>query len=391
MDPVPLLRHLEQRTEAMLADLRVLVEHESPTGDEGALTALAGTIAAWWTALGAEVRRHPVPGVGTHLEIRWPAAPSASGPASGPPPGPVPRPALLLCHMDTVHPVGTLARNPFRVEQGWAYGPGSYDMKAGVVMALHAARALQELGSGPARPVVLLVTADEEVGSRTSRTLIEARARGAAYALVLEPAAPGGAVKTARKGAARYDLTVQGKAAHAGNDFERGVSANVELARLVLALHALTDVARGTTVNIGVIHGGTRANVVPEFARAEVDVRFFHLEEATRVDRAIRSLTTGPGASLRVEGGIDRPPLERTAAVAELYERARSLAARMDYPLPEAAAGGFSDGNLTAALGLPTLDGLGAAGDGGHTTWEYVEVSSLAPRTALLAALLATH
>ncbi|BDG59526.1 M20 family metallopeptidase [Caldinitratiruptor microaerophilus] len=384
MDPVRLLRHLEQRTEAMLADLRVLVEHESPTGDEGALTALAGILAARWSALGAGVRRHPVPGVGPHLEIRWPGAPPA-GPGDTPP-----RPALLLCHMDTVHPVGTLARNPFRVEQGRAYGPGSYDMKAGIVMALHAARSLQELGLAPARPVVLLVTTDEEVGSLTSRALIEARAREAAYALVLEPAAPGGAVKTARKGVARYDLTVQGKAAHAGNDFERGVSANVELARLILALHALSDLERGTTVNIGVVQGGTRANVVPEFARAEVDVRFFHLDEATRVDRAVRSLTTGPGASLRVEGGINRPPLERTAAVAEMYEHARALAAQMDYPLPEAAVGGASDGNFTAGTGLPTLDGLGAAGDGAHTTWEYVEVSSLAPRTALLAALLAT-
>lgn len=376
-DTARLAAHLRGAAPAMLEDLRVLVEHESPTGDAGRLDALAETVARRWADLGAEVRRHRRDGVGTHLQVRWP--PDATA-----------RPALLLGHIDTVHAVGTLARNPFRVEAGRAHGPGSQDMKAGVVLALHAVRALAELGVAPARPLVVLLTADEEAGSRDSRPLIEEVAAGCAHALVLEAAGPGGSLKTARKGVANYTLTVTGRAAHAGQDFARGVNANVELARLVGAAHELSRPPAGTTVNVGVVAGGTRPNVVAESARAELDVRFWDDAEAERVERAVRALQTGAGASLDVDGGVNRPAYRRTPAVGTLVRAARRVAASLGDDLHETSVGGGSDGNLTAALGLPTLDGLGAVGAGLHTADEYVEVAALPGRAALLAGLLAS-
>lgn len=379
MAPSQLMQYLARHLGEMVEEVKHLVEMETPSGDEEGLAAAAAAVARRWQDLGAHVQRHAVPGVGVHLEVRIDGREKAS------PPG------LVLGHLDTVYPRGTLKAHPFRTEGDVAFGPGAYDMKAGLVMMAWAVQALTALGSAPRRPLVLLVTADEEVGSASSRPLIERFARDAAHALVLEPAAPGGAVKTARKGVAQYRLAVTGKAAHAGNDFWRGVSANVALAEAVLAAHALSDPAAGTTVNVGVMAGGTRPNVVPEQAWADVDVRFFTRAEAERVDRALRSLSASNGARVEVTGGINRWPLERTEAVARLYEQARALAAELGLDLAEAAVGGASDGNITAELGLPTLDGLGPEGDGAHSaSTEHVNLASLPVRTALLARILET-
>lgn len=385
LDVTGFLASLSAGAEPMLADLRSLVELESPTGDAGRLDVLAAHIAKLFEPLGPQIDPHRVSGVGTHLALRFPEGwPEVrDGPRGRS------RPGLVLCHMDTVHPVGILARNPFRVEEGRAYGPGSVDMKVGVVLVRHALAALRDAGSQLPRPVTVLVTADEEVGSPSSRALIEDLAAESEYALVLEAAGPKGAVKTGRKGIALYSLEVTGRAAHAGLEPEKGVSAVVAMATLTLGLGALGDVAKGTSINVGVLRGGTAANVVAESASAEVDVRFATAAEARRVDEAVRDLTVGSGARLEVRGGIDRMPLERSDAVIGLYERARALARKLDWELGECAVGGASDGNITAGMGLPTLDGLGGAGAGLHTPDEYVEVASLPKRAALIAGLLA--
>jgi glutamate carboxypeptidase len=384
VDIAGLHAEMSASTDLMLADLETLVEMESPAGDAVRLDALADRIAGMFEPLGPQVLRRQVDGVGTHLELRF----GTIGATSVPQPAPAPRPVLVLCHMDTVHPVGTLSRNPFRVDAGRAYGPGSVDMKAGIVLLRHALGAATRARAGVARPVTVLITADEEVGSKSSRSLIEQLASAAEYVLVLEAAGPEGAVKTSRKGIGWYSLDVTGRAAHSGLEPERGVSAVVEVARLALEVSALADHAVGTTVNVGVLRGGTGANVVAERATAELDVRFVSSGEAHRVDAAIGQLTVGPGAELSVSGGIDRMPLERTESVAGLYETARALAAEMGWQLGECSVGGASDGNITAGLGLPTLDGVGAAGAGLHTPDEYVEIDSLPRRAALIAGLL---
>ena len=375
--PSMLLDYLVRRRAEMVEELRRLVELETPSGDEAALQEAAEVVKQRWRSLGAEVTAHLAPGAGPHLEIRLP------GPAEL-------RPALVLGHLDTVYPRGTLQRQPFRLEGDRAYGPGTYDMKAGLVMMAWAVEALGACGLATRRPLTFLVTADEEVGSRTSRPLIERWAPSCQFALVLEPAAPGGAAKTARKGVAQYRLSVTGQSAHAGNDYWRGISATVALAQAILQLVALSDRTTGTTVNVGVIGGGTRANVVPEQAWAEVDVRFFTRAELDRVERALRELRLSNGARFEVTGGVNRWPLERTEAVVRLYEQARELAAQLGFKLGEVAVGGGSDGNITAELGLPTLDGMGADGEGAHSAGEYVDLSSLPLRTALLARILQT-
>ena len=375
--PSMLLDYLTRHRAEMAEELRRLVELETPSGDEAALHEAAEVLKERWRSLGAEVTAHPVPGVGPHLEVRLP------GPAGL-------RPGLVLGHLDTVYPRGTLQRQPFRLEGDRAYGPGVYDMKAGLVMMAWAVQSLAACGLAARRPLTFLVTADEEVGSRTSRPLIERWAPLCQFALVLEPAAPGGAAKTARKGVAQYRLTVTGQSAHAGNDYWRGISATVALAQAVLQLDALSDRAAGTTVNVGVIGGGTRPNVVPEQAWAEVDVRFFTRAELDRIERALRELRAPNGARFEVSGGVNRWPLERTEPVVRLYRQARELAAELGFELGEVAVGGGSDGNITAELGLPTLDGMGADGEGAHSPGEYVHLASLPRRTALLARILQT-
>ncbi len=358
------------RLPQMLADVEELVTCESPSADPAAVARSAGAVARVGARrLGAEPERLVVGGV-SHLRWRF---------------GPGPARVLLLGHHDTVWPVGSLATHPYAVTGDRLRGPGCFDMKAGLVLALHAVAALPDRAG-----VTVLVTGDEEVGSPTSRALIEAEAAGCAAALVLEGAAGGGALKTERKGTSMYAVRATGRAAHAGLEPERGVNAAVELAHQILAVQALADPAAGTTVVPTVLSAGTTTNTVPAAGEFAVDVRARHTAEQARVDAALRALRpVTPGARLAVTGGVNRPPLA-AAASAALYARVRELAARLGQPPPgHAAVGGASDGNFTAGAGVPTLDGLGAVGGGAHADDEHVLIGALPGRAALLAALTA--
>jgi glutamate carboxypeptidase len=372
---ITILRALESRRNRMTRTLVELVEMESPTGNKAALDCLGQHLAAETAQLGARVRRFPQATAGDHIRAVW------AGEGAG---------TLLLCHFDTVWDVGTLAARPLRIEDGRLYGPGAFDMKGGIANALHAIAVLRELALMPEEPITLLLTSDEETGSQTSRSLIEEEARGHRRVFVLEPAhPPAAALKTWRKGVGDYRMTVRGRAAHAGAAPWEGISAVDELARQILAVHALTDLARGTTVNAGVIGGGTRPNVVAEEAWADIDVRVMNLDEAARIDAAMRDLRPSlPGAALTITGGLNRPPMVRSPASLALFQRAAALAAEMGFAVTETGTGGGSDGNFTSALGVPTLDGLGVAGDGGHALHEHVILASIPERAALLAALL---
>jgi glutamate carboxypeptidase len=366
---------LEPRLDEMVAMLQTLVEIESPSDDAVALERLASLLEQRFAPFGGVERR------GTHRLVRVDGASEA---ASGP--------ALILCHYDTVWPMGTLATIPFTVDdRGVARGPGCFDMKGGIVLLWFALQTLRDHGAAPKRPLKVLFTSDEEVGSPTSRPVIEELVRDVQVVYVLESPLPGGTLKTARKGTGDYHLRIAGRAAHAGVEPQKGISATQELAHQVLALHALNDYAVGTTVNVGVIKAGTRPNVVAAAAEAEIDVRVATLAEADRLDAAIRGLRPHlPGAELSIEGGLNRPPMERSHAMGELFERARAIAAAMGVSdLREGSTGGGSDGNFTAALGVPTLDGLGPEGEGAHAAAEHVLVDSLPRRAALVAGLLA--
>lgn len=380
MDTQACLSYMRQHHDDMIAALGALVNHESPSTDKAYLDALAGTLKARWEALGAEVTVIPQTGCGDHLRITLPGTTPASVGR---------RPALILGHFDTVWPVGTLRRKPFLVEDGRATGPGVYDMKGGLVIAEFALRAIVDLGLTLSRPVVLVLNSDEETGSATSRQHIEAAASEAAYALVLEPAVPGGALKTARKGVGGFTLTVTGRASHAGSAPLEGVSAVEELARQILRLHGFTDHDLGTTVNVGVVTGGTRSNVVAAEACAEIDTRAWTQQEARRIEKLLLSIQPfNPEATVMVTGGFERMPLERTAGTIALFEGARRIGEELGLQLEEGSSGGGSDGNFTAAMGVPTLDGLGVVGDGAHAEHEYIQVASLPERAAVLAGLL---
>lgn len=377
-DPAALLAACEAGLDWMLASLDELVRLESPSDDKAAVDAVVDVLAAHGAALGARVTRFPAASAGDHLRLGF-------GPASG---GPR---VLLLGHTDTVWPRGTLAAMPLARRDGRLHGPGVYDMKGGLVVALQALRAI---GPALAGPVTLLMTSDEEVGSSTSRALIEAEARDVAAVLVLEPAletpdAPHGGVKTGRKGVGEFRLEVAGVAAHAGSEPEKGASAVRELARQLIAIDGLARPDRGTTINAGVIGGGTRGNVVAEQAWAAIDVRVLELAEARRIETAFADLRAAdPRVRVRVTGGVNRPPLEPSAAGRRLYEQATEVALALGLALPSGTVGGASDGNFTAALGIPTLDGLGPSGGGAHARDEHVRIASLPVRAALLAGLL---
>ncbi|MBN1246131.1 MAG: M20 family metallopeptidase [Anaerolineae bacterium] len=364
----------------MIAALDALVSRESPSTDKAYLDTLAGYLKQRWEALGAQVELVPQPTRGNHLRIALPGTTPAA--ASMPP-------ALLLGHFDTVWPLGTIDRKPFEVVHGRATGPGVYDMKGGLVIAEFAWRAIQDLALPLPRPVVLVLNADEEIGSATSRALIETEAAASAYVLVLEPSVSGGALKTARKGVGAFTVTVEGRASHAGVAPQEGASAIEELARQILRLHAFTDYDLGTTVNVGVIAGGTRSNVVAAHATARVDTRAWTREEARRLESLILGIEAfNPETTVTVTGSFGRVPFERTPGTIALFEVARRVGEALGMALEEASSGGASDGNLTAAMGVPTLDGLGAVGDGAHAEHEYVDTASLPKRAALLAGLL---
>jgi glutamate carboxypeptidase len=365
----------------MLAALDELVAHESPSRDKPALDVLAKRLAARFEAAGAEATIIQNPFDGDQVRVRF-------GGAGDSPPGV--RPGLVLCHFDTVWPRETTTARPFRVEHGRAYGPGVFDMKASLVVVEFALRALRALGILPSRPIRVLLTSDEEVGSTTSRDLIETEARASAYVLVMEPPLPGGQLKTARKGIGHFQLEIEGRAAHAGVEPEKGISAIRELAHQILRIHDLANPATGTTINVGVVQGGSTSNVVPAHAQAQVDVRVTTLDEAQRVQDALHALRPVlPGAHMVVSGHFDRPPMERSARGLELFQRTCEIArTQLGLDLDQGSTGGASDGNLTAALGVPTLDGLGAMGGGAHASDEHIVIESLPIRSALLACLL---
>lgn len=361
----------EAQADWIEARLRELVEVESPSEDRAAVNAAMRLVASWASELKGRAKWHKQKEFGDVLELRF-------GPRVG-------RPTLILGHLDTVWPLGTLARMPWREEDGRYWGPGVLDMKAGVVMALAAIRSVGKLPE----PVVLLLVPDEEVGSPVSRAITERMALEAAAVLVLEPA-QGLAYKTARKGVGHYTLRVTGVAAHSGVDFGAGHSAIREAARLVETVSEFTDLARGMTVNCGVIAGGTRSNVIAAECTVEVDVRIARAVDAARIARLFARLrVTDKGCKLEVTGGINRMPMERKAGTIRLFRQARRLAKEIGIDLEEAATGGGSDGNFTAALGVPTLDGMGAVGLGAHAAHEHVVIAELLPRTALLAGMIA--
>jgi glutamate carboxypeptidase len=370
-----ILAYLRSHQEEMVALLSQLVEMESPSDDKASLDRLSTFLAGQLRALGAQVTTLPQAEAGNHILARWGIG------AGG---------VLLLCHMDTVWPIGTLAECPLRLEDGKLYGPGALDMKGGIVNALWAMRVLRKLEIFPALPVTLLLTSDEETGSRTSRSTIEAEAVKHDAVFVLEPAQPPhGSLKTRRKGVGAYQVTVTGRPAHAGVDHEKGINAIEELAHQILAIQRFTDYQAGTTVNVGLAEGGTRSNVVPGRAWVRVDVRVVNADEAARLEAKMQSLKPHlAGAVVEVSGGVGRPPMVRTPEIAALYAQAEALAAEMGLELGEAGSGGGSDGNFTAALGVPTLDGMGVVGDGAHATHEHVIVASLPERAACLAAML---
>jgi glutamate carboxypeptidase len=375
MDAKAIFRRVEKKQGWIRDTLRELVEQESPSEDRLAVNAAMGIAERSAREHGAHVKRHRQTQFGDVLELRF--APSRKKQ----------KPVLILGHLDTVWPAGTLARMPWREAEGRYWGPGVLDMKAGVVMALAALKTLQEMEL--ARPVLLLLNSEEEVGSPISRAITERLALESAAVLVLEPA-QGLAYKTARKGVGNYHVQVTGVGAHSGVDFERGHSAVLELAKLVQTISDFTNLTRKLTVNCGVIAGGTRSNVVASHAHAEVDVRIAKASDAAYIERLFRRLkVSDPKCKLTITGGINRPPMERKAGTIALFKKARAFAAELGFVLDEAATGGGSDGNFTAALGIPTLDGMGAVGDGAHAAHESVVIEHLVPRTALLAAMIA--
>ena len=368
----------------MISTVRRLVEMETPTPDKAALDQCGQHLAGHFERLGGKVKFHRRQSAGNHLEINFSAARGAKRSSHGG------SPILLLGHFDTVWELGTLAGMPFRLEGGRAWGPGVLDMKSGITMMMFALAALRAFQGGLRRPVTILLTTDEEAGSATSRDLVESVAKKSAAVLVCEPAQGlEGAVKTWRKGVGDYTIKVTGKAAHSGVDFEKGASAIVELARQITVISSFTDLKRGVTVNPGVIRGGTRTNVIAAEASAEVDVRIKKVGDAAYLEKKFRGLSAfDRGCKLEVSGGLNRPPMERSEKVLRLYREARRRAAVLGFELKEMGTGGGSDGNFTAALGIPTLDGLGGVGEGAHALNESIVVAELPRRAALLASMI---
>ncbi len=376
MNPHHILDHFQGRQEAIIASIREIVEIESPSFDAERSKAVVLWVENEARKIGLDlyIEKIPAEEYGEHLIIR--AFPGAG------------KPALLLGHTDTVHPVGTKLANSTRIEGDKFYGCGIFDMKANVVLMLEALRYFAESGSKPARPITILLSCDEEVGSYTGRELVEREASKSEFCCVFEPSAAG-RVKTGRKGTGMFTVKAHGIPAHAGLEPEKGASAILEISRQIEKLHALNNISAGTTVNVCTVKGGTTSNVIPEHAECSIDVRFSTMDEAERINAAIRGLlAVDERVSLDISGGINRPPMERTDTVAALFEKARDLAALFGYELGETQVGGASDGNFVAALGVTVLDGLGIAGDGAHTLTEHILVSDIAKRATLATMLL---
>jgi glutamate carboxypeptidase len=375
-----LRNYFADRQSEIIASIRALVETESPSGDEVGSTAVVSLLAAAADSIPkVQVEIIPAINYGRHLRITA----FADAPASAP--------LMLLGHSDTVHPRGSIVERPWRIDRNNAYGAGVFDMKANCVLALEIIRALSQVGMQPRRPVVLLLTCDEETGSMSGRPLVEAEAKKASSVLVLEPPGSGGRAKTGRKGTGIYSLEARGVAAHAGLEPEKGASAVLELARQTERLHAFNGKTGGISVNVGVFRGGTLSNVVAAEARAEIDVRFTTAAEAEKIETEILRLRPfDDRVQLTLTGGINRPPLERTEKVLRLYQQAKAIAAQLGFDLGETQVGGASDGNFAAAVGAAVLDGLGIAGDGAHATHEHIILDDIPRRGALIAALIAS-
>lgn len=369
--------YFQDKKDEMFGVIEELVTQETPSGNKTVLDAFAMQLADRLNAAGATAELVPNEITGMHVRATFGENVSDE------------KPALILCHYDTVWSIGSLETHPFRVdENGWAYGPGIFDMQTSLVLSEYAIRAVQDLALTLPRPVTILMTSDEETGSHTSRELIEEEARNSAYVLVMESPLKGGTLKVARKGSGHFKIHVTGKPVHAGIEPEKGVSAIQEMAHQILALHKLTNLEKGYTVNVGVIEGGTRSNVVAAGAEAAVDVRAWTQEDADYLVDAITSLeAVTPGAKVEVTGGWNRPPLERKVTE-EIFAQAQTIGAKLGLSLTSGETGGGSDGNLTGALGVPTLDGLGVPGWGAHADDDYIDVAEIPGRAALLVALL---
>ncbi|HUY99886.1 MAG TPA: M20 family metallopeptidase [Thermomicrobiaceae bacterium] len=372
-----IVEEVRERRSHLLGQLEEIVTRESPTLDKAAVDRLAHYLQERTRELDGDVTVYPQESYGDLTVASWSGAGETVGSI------------LVMTHIDTVWPLGTIDRLPYLIEGDIGRGPGIFDMKASVAMMLEALAMVRERRA-PHRAIRWLINTEEEVGSPASRALIESLARESDYVLCLEPPVPPiGSLKTSRKGVGRFTMRIHGRASHAGADPEKGISAIQELANQIHYLHSLTDFALGTTVNVGVVHGGTRPNVVAAEAEAEIDLRVATIDEAGRVVEAIRQ--TRPrllGTAVTVEGGLNRPPMERTPAVVAAFERAREIGAGMGLALTEAGTGGGSDGNFTAAAGATTIDGLGCPGDGGHAEHEHILIPGLFERTALLFGLL---
>jgi len=378
----PALEYFESRVDEMLEFTRWLVEQESMSRVGEATHQIAFNLADKLASTASEVDLMTDSRLGSTLRARF----NSSAPGSQ-----NEKELLIVGHLDTVWPIGTLASRPFRVEEGRAYGPGIFDMKSGVMLATFAMKAIKELGLSTARPVAMLMTCDEETGSHFSREIIEAQAQRAHAALVLEPPIPGGTIKTARKGVGEFELIIRGKPSHAGNDLRSGVSALTELAHQILAINNLNNFDRGTTVNVGVARGGVLSNVVAAEAHAYIDMRFQTVDEGERIVETIYKLEPVlEGARLEVRGGINRPPLVRTEETAKLFHHAKALASEIGFELKEGSVGGGSDGNFIAAFGVPVLDGLGVDGAGAHAEHEHILINDIPNRAALLTRLIET-
>jgi glutamate carboxypeptidase len=375
-DAKKLLHALQLQQTQIIKTIRELVMIESPSHNKKAVDICGAHLEDLFRRGGGQVTTHPAAKCGNHLQADFD---SASGSR-----------IMLLGHFDTVWDIGTLKTMPLREERGRLWGPGVLDMKTGIVQMLFALSALRATRGGLPRPVTVLLVTDEEVGSESSRAITERIAKECAAVFVLEPSfGLQGALKTARKGVGDYTVKIAGKAAHAGLDFEKGANAILELSRQLLKIEKFTELRKGITVNPGVIRGGTRGNVIPAEASADVDIRITQMSQANGLEKKFRSLKAiDRRCKVSIEGGVNRPPLERTEAVAKLFSIAKKLGRELGLNLKEASVGGGSDGNFTAGLGIPTLDGLGAPGEGAHAVNESVVVDQIVPRTALLARLI---
>ncbi|MHB1404345.1 MAG: M20 family metallopeptidase [Desulfitobacteriaceae bacterium] len=368
------VEYLQKQYDPMVEMLRSMVELESPSTCKQAVNKLVDYLASKFQEIGAAVQIIEQENSGNHLLASW---------------GTGEEQILVLCHMDTVWPLGEIKKRPFRIEGDKAFGPGVFDMKGGLVQAYYALKAVIDNGTHISQKIVFLCTSDEETGSQSSRALIEEQAAKSTFVLVPEPAVgPEGAVKRSRKGWGLYHLIVTGKSAHAGNDHDKGISAIEEISRQIIRLHAMTDPVKGTTVNVGFVNGGTLANVVADRAEAKIDLRATSQMELERAEDKILGLQPlMDGTMVKISGQINRPPLEATVQNRELYEKAKRIARRLGLELGGKNVGGVSDGNFTSALGIPTLDGIGAVGDGAHALHEYVLLSCMVKRAALIAEL----